>query len=236
MKKVFKKLIHYIESEDVKGLLRFCLILLPFVGGGIWGIGAIITYVTWHKEALILVGVATCMIIPPFLGKKEDKPVTKSVVVNDNITFFDRLLIKALFHIFTNYSQQFQVIAPLRYSDLKDMLRSGIVPGKNIVMYRFKVIADGTAISMPDFHEFLTIHIEELLASGELALGKPTAEYFGKLYPKVYIEECACAGGVWHIALLVCDNENVAHYIDNKRQALIMRTSCITAQYEDSDF
>lgn len=236
MQNIIKKLFAYIENEDIIGLARYCLILLPFVGGAILATTFLFRYVTDHKETLILIGVAACMIIPPFLGKKEDKPETKSVAVNDNTTFFERLLIKALFQIFTSYSQQFQVIAPLRYSDLNDMLPSGIVPGKSIVMYRFKVMSDGTAISMPDFHEFLTIHIEELLASDELALGKPTAEFFGKLYPKVYIDECACAGGVWHIALLVCDNENVAQYIDNKRQALIMRTSCITAQYGDSDF
>lgn len=236
MSEILKKLFKYIEAEDIKGLLRFCLILLPFVGGGIWGVGALITYVTWHREALILVGVAACMIIPALMGKKQPPISATLPLPPDNVAFFNRLLVKDLFVIFTNYARQFQVIAPLRYSDLGDNLPSGIAPGKNIAVYRFKVVADGEAISPADFHEILTIHIEERLAGGELALGKPTAEFSGKLYPKVFIDECICAGGVWHIALMVCDNQKVANYIDSRNQTLIMRSNRISSQYDDCDF
>lgn len=123
----------YIEDEDIPGLLRFCLILLPFVGGAIWGMGALIRYITIHQEILVIIGIAACMIIPPFLKKKENKPEGKSLPVNDNMLFFERLLTKALFQIFTEYSQQFNVIAPLRYSDLKDLIPSGFDPGKKFV-------------------------------------------------------------------------------------------------------
>lgn len=236
MRKLFDKLIEYIENEDVTGLIRYCLILLPFVVGAITAVVFLIRYITIHKEVLILVGIAACMIIPPFLTKKETPTKVTSLPVNDHGMFFDRLLTKALFQIFTEYAQQFNVIAPLRYSDLKDMIPSGLDSGKNVYIYRFKAMTDGTAIPPVDFHEFLTIHIEELLASGELSLGKSTAEFNGRLYPKVFIDECSYAGGAWHIALLVCDNENVTRYIDHKKQAIMMRNSRISAQYEDVDF
>lgn len=226
----------YIEAEDVKGIFRFCLILSPFVGGALWAIGALIKYVTFHQEALIIIGVGACMIIPALMGRKATPPSPPPSGINGNVTFFDRLLVKELFTIFTNYSRQFQVIAPLRFSDLHDALPSGIDQGKNIAVYRFKVVADGEPISPADFHEILTVHLEERLASGELALGKPTAEFCGKIYPKVYIDECLCAGGVWHISLMICDTENVANYINNKTQTLIMRSSRIASQYSDCDF
>lgn len=236
MHNIWKKFLKYIEDEDIPGLLRFCLILLPFVGGAIWGMGALIRYITIHQEILVIIGIAACMIIPPFLKKKENKPEGKSLPVNDNMLFFERLLTKALFRIFTEYSQQFNVIAPLRYSDLKDLIPSGFDPGKKICVYRFKIMADGEPLSMADFHEYLTIHIEEQLASGELSLGRPTVEFNGRLYPKIFIDECSFAGGAWHIVLLVCDNENVSRYIDNKRQAIMMKHSRFTDQYDDPDF
>lgn len=235
MKKIVDKLMAYIESEDIKGILRFCLILAPFVGGALWAVGALIKYITLHQQGLIIVGVAACIIIPALMGKKTAPPPA-TVATTDNLLFFDRLLVKGLFTIFTSYSRQFQTIAPLRYSDLQDNLPSGIDRGKNIAVYRYKVVADGEPISPADFHEILTVYLEERLASGELALGKPTAEFGGKIYPKVYIDECICAGGVWHISLMVCDNERVANYIDNKVQTLIMRNSRISNQYEDNDF
>ena len=235
MRKIIEKLMNYIEAEDVKGLVRFCLILSPFVVGVLWAVGALIKYITFHQQALIIVGVAACMIIPALMGKKTTPP-PPTVAANDNLLFFDRLLLKGLFTIFTNYSRQFQVIAPLRFSDLQDTLPSGIDQGRNIAIYRFKVVADGEPLSQADFHEILTVHLEERLASGELALGKPTAEFGGKIYPKVYIDECLYAGGVWRITLMVCDNEKVAHYIDHKAQTLLMRNSRISNQYEDNDF
>lgn len=235
MNSIVKKLFDYIEAEDIKGLFRFCLLLLPFVGGAIWGITALVKYITLHQETLIVVGIAACMIIPAIMGKKT-APNPPMVATNDNMIFFDRILVRTLFVVFTNYRNQFQVIAPLRYADLQDNLPSGLDTGKNISIYRFKVIADGEPISPADFHEILTVHLEERLASGELALGKPTVEFGGKIYPKVYIDECVCAGGVWHISLMVCDNERVANYIDNKVQTLIMRNNRISKQYEDCDF
>lgn len=235
MRKIIEKLMAYIEAEDVKGLLRFCLILSPFVGGALWAVGALIRYVTFHQQALIIVGVAACMIIPALMGKKT-VPQSTPVMANNNLMFFDRLLLKGLFTIFTNYSRQFQVIAPLRFSDLHDTLPSGIDQGRNIPIYRYKVVADGEPLFPADFHEILTVHLEERLASGELALGKPTAEFCGKIYPKVYIDECLCVGGVWHISLMICDTENVANYINNKTQTLIMRSSRIASQYSDCDF
>lgn len=236
MMRIWEKLLNYIENEDIKGIVRFCLILLPFLGGGIFGIGFLIRYITTHKEALILLGVAACMILPAFMGKSKDESTPKTVATNDNLTFFDRLLVKDLFIIFTSYAQQFRIISPLRYSDLRDTLPSGMDFGKGIAVYRFKVVADGEPISQADFHEILTVHIEERLASGELALGKPTAEFEGKLYQKVFIDECICAGGVWHICLIICDNAKAAHYIDAKQQSFIMRNSRISRQYEDADF
>lgn len=235
MKKIIDKLIAYIESEDIKGILRFCLILTPFVVGILWAVGTLIKYITIHQQVIIIIGVAACMIIPALMGKKTAPPPPMAAT-NDNFLFFDRLLLRSLFIIFTDYSRQFQVIAPLRFSDLHDALPSGIDQGKNIAVYRYKVVADGEPLSPIDFHEILTIHIEERLAAGELSLGKPVAEFGGKIYPKVYIDECLCAGGVWHITLMVCDTEKVAKYIDGKSQTLLMRNSRIAKQYEDCDF
>lgn len=235
MRKIIAKLMAYIEAEDVKGILRFCLILSPFVWGALWSVGALIRYITFHQNALLIVGVAACMIIPALMGKKREPPTTP-VATNESMIFFDRLLVKTLFIIFTSYFRQFQVIAPIRYSDLQDNLPSGLDKGKNISVFRYKVVSDGEAISPADFHEILTVHLEERLSSGELALGKATAEFGGKIYPKVYIDECVYAGGVWHISLMVCDNEKVANYIDSKLQALLMRNSRISSQYEDCDF
>ena len=80
-------------------------LISPFVGGAIWGIGALIRYITIHQEILVIIGIAACMAIPPFLKKKENKPETKSFPINDNGLFFERLLTKALFEIFTEYSR-----------------------------------------------------------------------------------------------------------------------------------
>lgn len=236
MKRLLEKLSDYIEHEDVRGLVRYCLILLPFVGGAIFGIVAMVNYITRHKEALILCVIASCMIIPALMGKKAEKPLTSEVSANGNLLFFDRLLTKGLFVVFNDYAKQFQIIPPIRYSDLKDALPSGIDPGKRIAVYRFKIAADGESISPADFHEILNCRIEEQLASGELALGKPTAEFNGKLYPKVFLDECICAGGVWHIAILICDSPMVANYIDAKQQILIQRNARFSSQYEDCDF
>lgn len=236
MNALIKKLLKYIEEEDVKGIIRFCLILLPFVGAAIGGAAALVTYITRHKEALILIGIALCMVIPALMGKKQEKDTPCQISVNTNVDFFDRILVKTLFSVFTTCSPQFQTMPPVRYSDLHDDLPSGMDLAKGVAVYRFKVISDGSPIASADFHEILTCHIEERLASGELPLGKPTAEFNGQLFPKVFIDECLCAGGVWHIALLICDNENVVKYINQKRQTLIMRNARISAQYDDCDF
>lgn len=236
MRAILRKLTKYIETEDVKGLVRYCLILLPFVGGGIFGIGAIVAYATRHKEALILIGVAICMIIPVLMEKKSDNAEPPLITTDSNIVFFNRLLTETLYVIFTTYMPQFQTLPPQRYEDLQDVLPSNMDPARNIAVYRFKIISDGEAISQADFHEILNVHLQERIASGELALGKPVAEFGGQLYPKLFIDECVCAGGVWHISLLICDNVNVARYISNKRQTLILRNNRISTQYEDSDF
>lgn len=236
MKNIFQKLITYIEDEDIKGLLRYCLILLPFVGGAIFGIGALISYITRHKEALIIIGVAACMLIPALMEKKQAPSVIKTSVTNGNVAFFDRILLRGLYTIFSSYASQFGVIPPGKFSDLQDDLSSGFDSGRGMNVYRFKIISDGEALEPSLFHETLTIHLEEQLASGVLALGKPTAEFGGQLYPKLFIDECLCAGGVWHMSILICDNEKVAQYIANKRQTLFMRHSPVTLQYEDGDF
>ena len=61
MHNIWKKFLKYIEDEDIPGLLRFCLILLPFVGGAIWGMGALIRYITIHQEILVIIGIAACI-------------------------------------------------------------------------------------------------------------------------------------------------------------------------------
>lgn len=246
MRRLINKLFYYIEMEDIRGLIRYCLILLPFVGGAIWVICSLIGYLAGHKEALIMLGIATCMIVPPMLSKKApvqntegdnaDDINTDIESSDDNLTFWDTILVRSLFVIFNEYAPQFHVIRPARHSDLQDTLPSGFDPGRNIVVYRFKVMSDRDAISSADFHEALTIHLEERLASGELPLGKPTAIWGGKAYPKIFIDECVCAGSVWHITLLICNDSMVADYIDRKRQALIRRSSRISRQYEDCDF
>lgn len=236
MKKIFQKLIDYIEAEDIKGLLRFCLILLPFVGVIGWGIFFIFSYVTQHKEGLILLGIACCFIVPSVMNKTQKAVPTETPAGNGNIIFFERLLIQALFTIFTTYAGQFHVVPPSKFSDLKDDLPSGLDKGKNVTIYRFKIISDGEAIEPALFHEILMVHLEESLASGELALGKAVVEFRDQLFSKVFIDECLCAGGVWHISLLICDNERIAMYINNKRQNLALRHSPISTQYEDEDF
>lgn len=236
MKKIFEKLLNYIEDEDIRGLLRYCLILLPFVGGGILGMGFLVKYITIHKEVLILLGVATCMIVPAFMGKKKDEPEVKPIAVNQNLNFFNRMLIKNLFAIFNDYYRQFRVIPPEKYADLRDLLSSNFDTGKGFCIYRFKAVSDGDPVDPSDFHEMLEERLEEKLESGELALGSPTAQFSGKIYPKVYVDECQCAGNVWHITIMICDSDRVARYIDAKAQAIIMQRSIVSRQYEDSDF
>lgn len=237
MTKLWNKLVNYIEEEDVRGLVRFCLILLPFAGGAILGMGFLVRYITLHKEALIILGVAACMIIPAFMGKeKQPSPTPKTVAITDNLVFFNRMLMQSLFTIFNDYARQFQIIPPEGYKDLKDTLPSSMDMGKGIIFYRFKVIASGEPITPADFHEFLTTHIEELLVSGDLAVGKPVVEFNGTLYPRVCVDRCVYESGTWHLTLLICDNEQVARYLNTKQQTLVARASLISRQYEDEDF
>ncbi len=236
MKKIFQKLLDLIEAEDIKGLFRFCLILLPFVGAIIGGLIFIISYATQHKEGLILFGIALCFIVSALMNKTPKAVPAETHVGNGNVIFFERLLLQSLFTIFTTYPGQFHVMPPGKFSDLRDDLPSGLDKSRNVTIYRFKVISDGEAVEAALFHEILTVHLEERLASGELALGKAVVEFNEQLYPKIFIDECICAGGVWHISILVCDNERTATYINNKRQNLALRHSPVSVQYEDEDF
>lgn len=236
MKKLFLKLVSYIENEDVKGLLRYCLILLPFVVGVAWALGALISYATAHQEVLVILGIAACMIFPAFLGKKQMPPSTSNSVSNTNVAYFDRILLRGLYAIFTSFARQFQVIPPSKFIDLHDDLASGYDCGKNANIYRFKIVSDGEALDPALFHELLTTYLEEKLANGEIALGKSTVEFNNRLFPKIFVDECLHASGIWHISILICDNENTANYIANKRQTLIMRCSPVALQYEDGDF
>lgn len=70
MGNIWKKLLKYVEDEDIPGLLRFCLILLPFVGGAHLGIGALIRYITIHQEILVIIGIA-CLYDHPSISEKE---------------------------------------------------------------------------------------------------------------------------------------------------------------------
>lgn len=236
MKNLITKLVSYIENEDVKGLVRYCLILLPFVVGVAWALGALISYVTEHQEILIVLGIALCMIFPVFLGKKQTPSGTNTSVVNTNVAYFDRILLRGLYTIFTSFARQFQVIPPSKFTDLRDELASGYDCGKNANIYRFKVVSDGEALEPALFHEVLTMYLEEKLANGEIALGKPTVEFNNQLFPKIFVDECIYASGIWHISIIICDNEKTAHYIANKRQSLIMHCSPVALQYEDGDF
>lgn len=236
MSGILKKLFNYIETENIRGLVRYLLILFPFVSGGIWAVTALISYATAHQEILIILVVAACMIIPVFWGKKPTLSPPNTEVVNSDITFFDNILLRGLYEIFTSYPRQLQIIPPGKFADLRDVIPSKFDNGKSIVVYRFKVVSDGEPLEPALFHEVLTVHLEEKLANKELALGKSTAEFNNQLFPKLYIDECIFAGGVWHISILICDNEKVARYIANKRQTLIMRHSPIALQYEEGDF
>ena len=170
------------------------------------------------------------------MGKKKEPPKKEQTLNNNNVIFFDRLLIQTLFSIFTVYSKQFHVIPPTKFSDLQDTLPSGLDAGKQINIYRFQIISDGEAIEEALFKEILTVKLHDKLASGEVHLGNATAEFNGQLYPKIFVDYCSCAGGVWHIILIICDNTLVANYINNKQQNLAMNNYSPYRQYHDGDF
>lgn len=236
MKSIFTKLIRYIEEEDIIGLVRYCLILLPFIAMFIVALYCIAAFVTKHKEGLIIAFVAVCFLCSLIMGKNKKHPQKEPVINSSNVIFFDRLLIQALFSIFTVYNKQFHIIPPTKYSDLQDTLPSGLDAGKQINIYRFQVISDGEAIEETLFKEILTIRLQDKLASGEIHLGNATAEFNGQIYPKIFVDYCSCAGGVWHIILIICDNIPAANYISNKQQNLAMNNYSQYRQYHDGDF
>lgn len=236
MKSIFNKLIRYIEEEDIIGLVRYCLILLPFIAIFIVALYCIVAFVTKHKEGLIIVFIAVCFLCSSIMGKKKEPPKKEHALNSSNVIFFDRLLIQALFSIFTVYSKQFHIISPTKFSDLQDTLPSGLDASKQINIYRFQVISDGEAIEETLFKEILTIRLHDKLASGEIHLGNATAEFNGQIYPKIFVDYCSCAGGVWHIILIICDNISAASYISNKQQNLAMNNYSPYRQYHDGDF
>ncbi len=236
MKNIFNKLIRYIEEEDILGLVRYCLILLPFIAIFIVALYCMVTFVTRHKEGLIIIFIGVCFLCSSIMGKKKEPPKKEQTLNNNNVIFFDRLLIQALFSIFTVYSKQFHVIPPTKFSDLQDTLPSGLDAGKQINIYRFQVISDGEAIEEALFKEILTVKLHDKLASGEVHLGNATAEFNGQLYPKIFVDYCSCAGGAWHIILIICDNILAANYINNKQQNLAMNNYSPYRQYHDGDF
>lgn len=236
MKNLINKLIRFIEEEDIIGLVRYCLILLPFIILFIIALYCIVAFVTKHKEGLIIILIAICFLCSSIMGKKKEPPKKELPSNNSNVIFFDRLLIQALYSIFTVYSKQFHIIPPTKFSDLQDTLPSGLDNSKQINIYRFRVISDGEAIEEPLFKEILTIRLQDKLASGEVHLGNATAEFNGQLYPKIYVDYCSCAGGEWHIILLICDTISVANYISNKQQNYTMNSYNSHRQYHDGDF
>ena len=62
MKNIFNKLIRYIEEEDILGLVRYCLILLPFIAIFIVALYCMVAFVTRHKEGLIIIFIGVCFL------------------------------------------------------------------------------------------------------------------------------------------------------------------------------
>ncbi|MFR5631765.1 MAG: hypothetical protein ACLUFH_02080 [Monoglobales bacterium] len=237
---IIRKILKYIEEEDAKGLFRFCLIILPFIVGLIWTLCVSVNYITQHKEAIIVLGIAACIIVPPMLGKNANKaaimlPTAPSTAVN-NIAYFDEILLTYLYQLFKSYAGKFHVMAPVREEDVKAHIPTGKLSNTNIPVYRYMALSDGEPIPPQDFQNLLNRFLQKDLASKALDLGTSIVEFNGQLYPKVYIYECNQMGGTWYLELLICDNIDVAKRIDSKRNALERNALPVQRHFKDCDF
>ena len=215
---------------------RLCLVLLPFFLAVIGILFVFFSFIGRNIEVFAVLGVAVLAVIGVIASKKNevivDPPVESSGM--NNILFFDKLLYRGMFNIFRECGQQFHVIPPTKFSDIKDDLPSCFDSGKGCNVYRFKIMSDGECIEQQLFYELLTSKIEARLADGTLALGKAVVEFQNRLYPRLYIDEVVCVAGAWHIVLIICDTQNAANYIDSKVQYKGMRNSLATMT--DNDF
>lgn len=232
---LWEKVESYFVEENYMGFLKLCLALLPFLFAVIGLIFLVFSFIGNNIEVFAVLGIAVLALIGVIASKKNevvvDPPVNGGI---NNILFFDKLLYRGLFNIFKEYGQQFHVIPPTKFSDIKDDLPACFDVGKGCNIYRFKIMSDGECIEQLLFYELLTSKIEARLADGTLALGKAVVEFQNRLYPRLYIDEVVCVAGAWHIVLIICDTQEAANYIDSKVQYKGMKNSY--AAIEDHDF
>lgn len=238
--KIFDKFVLCYTNKDWWGFFKLCLLLLPVIGILTAGAVLIVDFIATHFDTLIFLASAIILGAGFFYTSKpkdEELPKTDNQGSGANsILFFDKILYRGMFQIFKDYSQHFRVIPPTSFADLRDDLPSAFDTAKGCNLYRLKILSDGEPIDQGLFQELLTSRIEAKLADGSLSLGKMTVEFQQRLYPKVFVDEVTYIAGAWHIALIICDSQNAANYIDSKSAFSNLYINDSHLIVRDSDF
>ncbi len=81
-----------------------------------------------------------------------------------------------------------------------------------------------------------TRELVQRCTSQRLSLGKIVVEYQGRLYPRVYLDEIRYVSGAWHLALIICDTQTTANYINSQSQNKAFQNQSAILDIEDMDY